>query len=193
VSDTCTRVSKPARPRARSWPAPRRRSGPGGCGSPRPGRGIRRSATTARSGEVWKVLPARATPYVASLAVAPGPKVKSVQAMLGHASAAMALDVYAGLFDDDLDGVAVRMDSDGFAPIPPDVERYPRKGVCSTERSFRSGTSSPSLSSTIGPACGRIRSLSLRRSTHCRKFGLSARPFTGHRPPPSTISETCTR
>jgi hypothetical protein len=48
--------------------------------------------------------------------------------MLGHASAAMALDVYAGLFDDDLDGVAVRMDSDGFAPLPPDVERYRQEG-----------------------------------------------------------------
>lgn len=30
--------------------------------------------------------------------------------MLGHASAAMTLDVYAGLFDDDLDGVADRLD-----------------------------------------------------------------------------------
>jgi hypothetical protein len=30
--------------------------------------------------------------------------------MLGHASAAMTLDVYSGLFDDDLDGVADRMD-----------------------------------------------------------------------------------
>ena len=29
--------------------------------------------------------------------------------MLGHASAAMTLDVYAGLFDDELDGVAERM------------------------------------------------------------------------------------
>ena len=29
--------------------------------------------------------------------------------MLGHASAAMTLDVYAGLFDDELDDVAERM------------------------------------------------------------------------------------
>ena len=29
--------------------------------------------------------------------------------MLGHASAAMTLDVYAGLFDADLDGVADRL------------------------------------------------------------------------------------
>jgi hypothetical protein len=30
--------------------------------------------------------------------------------MLGHKSATMTLDVYAGLFDNDLDGVADRMD-----------------------------------------------------------------------------------
>ena len=47
----------------------------------------------------------------ASLAVAAGANVKSVQQMLGHASAAMTLDVYAGLFGDDLDAVAVRLDA----------------------------------------------------------------------------------
>jgi integrase len=31
--------------------------------------------------------------------------------MLGHASAAMTLDVYAGLFTDDLDSVAERLDA----------------------------------------------------------------------------------
>jgi integrase len=36
--------------------------------------------------------------------------VKAVQSMLGHASAAMTLDVYAGLFGDDLDAVADRLD-----------------------------------------------------------------------------------
>jgi hypothetical protein len=36
--------------------------------------------------------------------------VKAVQKMLGHASAAMTLDVDADLFDDDLDAVAVRLD-----------------------------------------------------------------------------------
>lgn len=30
--------------------------------------------------------------------------------MLGHASAAVTLDVYADLFDDDLDGVATALD-----------------------------------------------------------------------------------
>jgi integrase len=46
----------------------------------------------------------------ASLAVAAGANVKSVQRMLGHASASMTLDVYAGLFGDDLDTVADLLD-----------------------------------------------------------------------------------
>jgi hypothetical protein len=45
-----------------------------------------------------------------SLAVAAGADVKAVQQMLGHASAAMTLDVYAGLFADDLEAVADRLD-----------------------------------------------------------------------------------
>lgn len=46
----------------------------------------------------------------ASLAIADGADVKAVQRMLGHASAAMTLDVYAGLFGDDLDDLARRLD-----------------------------------------------------------------------------------
>ncbi|WP_431278311.1 site-specific integrase [Leifsonia poae] len=45
----------------------------------------------------------------ASLAVSAGANVKAVQRMLGHASAAMTLDVYADIFDDDLDAVAVAL------------------------------------------------------------------------------------
>jgi len=56
----------------------------------------------------------RVTPHdlrhtAASLAVASGANVKAVQRMLGHASAAMTLDTYADLFDDDLDAVADRL------------------------------------------------------------------------------------
>ncbi|TPW74205.1 tyrosine-type recombinase/integrase [Schumannella soli] len=47
----------------------------------------------------------------ASLAISAGANVKAVQRMLGHASAAMTLDVYADLFDDDLDSVATALDS----------------------------------------------------------------------------------
>jgi integrase len=43
------------------------------------------------------------------MAVSAGANVKAVQRMLGHASAAMTLDVYSGLFDDDLDGVGERL------------------------------------------------------------------------------------
>ncbi len=46
----------------------------------------------------------------ASLAVAAGATVKDVQRMLGHASAAMTLDVYATLWEDGLDAVAERLD-----------------------------------------------------------------------------------
>lgn len=54
------------------------------------------------------------TPHVlrhtaASLAVAARANVEAVQRMLGHASASMTLDTYAGLFEDDLDGVASRL------------------------------------------------------------------------------------
>ena len=42
--------------------------------------------------------------------MAAGANVKAVQRMLGHASASMTLDVYAGLFGDDLDAVANRLD-----------------------------------------------------------------------------------
>jgi integrase len=57
----------------------------------------------------------RVTPHdlrytAASLAVQTGAHVKAVQNMLGHASAAMTLDVYADLFDDDLDVVADALD-----------------------------------------------------------------------------------
>ena len=45
----------------------------------------------------------------ASLAVSAGANVKAVQRMLGHAKASMTLDVYADLFDEDLDSVAVHL------------------------------------------------------------------------------------
>ena len=47
----------------------------------------------------------------ASLAISSGAHVKAVQRMLGHASAAMTLDTYADLFDDDLDTVSASMES----------------------------------------------------------------------------------
>ncbi|WP_226531353.1 tyrosine-type recombinase/integrase [Microbacterium paraoxydans] len=46
----------------------------------------------------------------ASLAISAGANVKAVQRMLGHKSAAMTLDVYADLFDDDLEAVSDALD-----------------------------------------------------------------------------------
>ncbi|VXC38858.1 Site-specific integrase [Arthrobacter sp. 9AX] len=57
----------------------------------------------------------RITPHdlrhsAASFAVSAGANVKAVQKMLGHSSAAMTLDVYADLFDGDLDAVSDALD-----------------------------------------------------------------------------------
>lgn len=46
----------------------------------------------------------------ASLAISSGANVKAIQRMLGHASAAMTLDTYADLFEDDLDAVSTALD-----------------------------------------------------------------------------------
>ena len=66
----------------------------------------------------------RVTPHdlrhtAASLAISAGANVKAVQRMLGHASAAMTLDTYAELFEDDLDSVAVALDSQRSASLGP--------------------------------------------------------------------------
>lgn len=54
----------------------------------------------------------------ASPAISAGANVKAVQRMLGDASAAMTLDVYAGLFADDLDALADGLDAMRAAPRP---------------------------------------------------------------------------
>jgi integrase len=46
----------------------------------------------------------------ANLAISAGANVKAVQRMLDHAKASMTLDVYADLFDEDLDAVAESLD-----------------------------------------------------------------------------------
>lgn len=66
-------------------------------------------AAAARAG-LAELTPHELRHTAASLAVAAGANIKAVQRMLGHASAAMALDVYAGLFGDDLDDLARRLD-----------------------------------------------------------------------------------
>jgi integrase len=46
----------------------------------------------------------------ASLAISSGASIKAVQRMLGHASAAMTLDTYGSLFEEDLEDLADRME-----------------------------------------------------------------------------------
>jgi len=58
----------------------------------------------------------------ASLAIAAGADVKVVQQMLGHASAAMTMDIYGHLFDDRLDEVAAAMDDARTASQRPESE-----------------------------------------------------------------------
>lgn len=53
----------------------------------------------------------------ASLAISAGANPKLVQRMLGHASAAMTLDTYADLFDDDLESVSERLDHTRAAAV----------------------------------------------------------------------------
>jgi integrase len=68
----------------------------------------------------------------ASLSISAGASVKSVQRMLGHASAKITLDVYAGLFDQDLDDIASRMDAMiALSSIPhlPETSQTPAKSL----------------------------------------------------------------
>jgi len=71
-----------------------------------------------KSSGVQELTPHDLRHTAASLAIAAGANVKAVQRMLGHASAAMTLDVYSGLFEDDLDGVAERLNEHAYAQSP---------------------------------------------------------------------------
>ena len=64
----------------------------------------------------------------ASLAIAAGANEKAVRRMLGHASASMTLEVYAGPFGDDRDAVASRLD-DAVAARGADYLRTPWRAV----------------------------------------------------------------
>ena len=67
----------------------------------------------------------------ASLAISAGANVKAVQRMLGHASAAMTLDTYADLFEDDLDAVASALDQARASSVA--VKTQSRAGVSSPD------------------------------------------------------------
>lgn len=78
-----------------------------------------------RSG-VTRVTPHDLRHTAASLAISAGANVKAVQLMLGHKSAAMTLDTYSGLFEDDLDAVAQALHREGarFASSGPRVGQH---------------------------------------------------------------------
>lgn len=65
----------------------------------------------------------------ASLAVSAGANVKAVQRMLGHASAAMTLDTYSDLFDDDLDAVADRLNDVAESNVGKTILKH-KNGSC---------------------------------------------------------------
>jgi len=68
-------------------------------------------AAAVTKAKVQKITPHDLRHTCASLAVSAGVSVLALQRMLGHTSAKVTLDTYADLFDDDLDAVAVTLDS----------------------------------------------------------------------------------
>ena len=91
-------------------------------------------ATAVRRAQSVEPSIPRLTPHdlrhtAASLAISSGANVKAVQRMLGHASAAMTLDTYADLFDDDLDSVASKLNA---AMVAASL-RQQRRGTLTTE------------------------------------------------------------
>lgn len=74
-----------------------------------------------KAAKVSRVTPHDLRHTFASFAVSAGANVKALQRMMGHASAAMTLDVYAELFDDDMDAVAIALDAAVSKQVVPKV------------------------------------------------------------------------
>lgn len=68
-------------------------------------------APAARSAGLLPLRPHDLRHTAASLAIASGADVKKVQAMLGHKSAAVTLNIYGHLWETGLDDIALRMDA----------------------------------------------------------------------------------
>jgi hypothetical protein len=83
-------------------------------------------------------------PTAASLAISAGATVKAIQRMLGHASAAMTLDRYADVLDDELD--AARASSARLPTTGPEGVNYDARQVQAMSRDitlWRRGESNP--------------------------------------------------
>lgn len=99
---------------------------------PRPDTAFRRSSwwnTALRDAHLDHLTPHALKHTAASLAVSAGANVKALQRMLGHKSAAMTLDTYADLFEDDLNAVAERLNERAMSDVDPLVMLSLRK-VC---------------------------------------------------------------
>jgi len=89
---------------------------------PRPDTAFRRSSwwnNALRDADLDHLTPHALKHTAASLAVSAGANVKALQRMLGHKSAAMTLDTYADLFEDDLNAVAERLNERAMADVDP--------------------------------------------------------------------------
>jgi integrase len=78
---------------------------------PRPKSSAGWFAAAVTRAKVQKITPHDPRHTCASLAVSAGVNILALQRMLGHTSAKVTLDTYADLFDDDLDAVAVTLDT----------------------------------------------------------------------------------
>lgn len=98
------RLGSPGRPSSLVFSAPR--------GGPLRNSNFRRSVwdpAVNASGMPADLVPHDLRDTAASLMIASGASIKAIQRALGHASAAMTLDTYGGLFEDDLEDLADRM------------------------------------------------------------------------------------
>jgi integrase len=95
---------------------------PSGGFLPRPDTAPRRPSwwnSALRSAQLPHLTPHALKHTAASLAVSAGANVKALQRMLGHKSAAMTLDTYADLFEDDLNAVAEHLHERAMAEVDP--------------------------------------------------------------------------
>ena len=99
---------------------------PGGGYLPRPKSANGWFTRAVKAAGVQAITPHDLRHTCASLAISAGVNVLALQRMLGHTSAKVTLDTYADLFDDDLDAVAVTLDS---RYSPPSVAKLWPPGI----------------------------------------------------------------
>ena len=80
-------------------------------GGPLRGHNFRKRVFSPAAASIGKpdLVPHDLRDTAASLAISAGASIKAVQRMLGHASAAMTLDVYGSLYEEDLEDLADRI------------------------------------------------------------------------------------